>query len=77
MTRATGKIFTTGRSQAVRLPKEFRFDVNEVYIRKEGDELILSPKKPSWREYFEHGPRPTADFMRRREDQPLQDREEL
>jgi antitoxin VapB len=37
------KVFWTGRSQAVRLPKEFRFDDEEVEIRKEGDRVILEP----------------------------------
>ena len=36
------KIFMNGRSQAVRLPKEFRFDVDEVYIRKEGESVIIT-----------------------------------
>lgn len=39
----TAKIFTTGRSQAVRLPKFCRFSGSEVAIRKEGDDVILSP----------------------------------
>jgi antitoxin VapB len=37
------KIFWSGRSQAVRLPKEFRFDGTEVRIRREGDRVILEP----------------------------------
>jgi len=46
----TAKIFVTGRSQAVRLPREFRFDVAEVFIRydpKTGD-VVLSPKPADW-----------------------------
>ena len=39
----TAKIFTTGRSQAIRLPKRFRFSGAEVAIRKEGANVILSP----------------------------------
>ncbi len=39
----TAKVFMTGRSQAVRLPKKYRFDVSEVEIRKHGHFLILSP----------------------------------
>ena len=39
----TAKIFMTGRSQAVRLPKSCRFSCSEVAIRKEGDNVILSP----------------------------------
>lgn len=41
----TAKIFTTGRSQAVRLPKAFRFDVAEVTIEKMGNALVLRPKQ--------------------------------
>lgn len=40
---ATAKIFMNGRSQAVRLPKDFRFDVDEVYIERRGDEVVLRP----------------------------------
>lgn len=50
----TAKIFTTGRSQAVRLPLEFRFDVKEVYIRRDpvtGD-VILSRRPDSWAGFF-------------------------
>ena len=39
----TAKVFWSGRSQAVRLPKEFRFDASEVSIRKEGRRVILEP----------------------------------
>ncbi len=41
------KVFWSGRSQAVRLPNEFRFDTKEVAIRREGDIVILEPLKPS------------------------------
>lgn len=44
------KVFWTGRSQAVRLPKEFRFEDGEVAIRREGDRVILEPIRaaPGW-----------------------------
>jgi antitoxin VapB len=45
---ATAKVFWTGRSQAVRLPKEFRLDVDEVNVRRHGDQLILEPKLDDW-----------------------------
>lgn len=41
----TAKIFTTGRSQAVRLPKAYRFDTAEVFIEKVGNAVILRPKR--------------------------------
>ena len=45
----TAKLFRNGRSQAVRLPKEFRFEGDEVSVRREGEAVILEPLKPrSW-----------------------------
>ena len=46
----TAKIFTTGRSQAVRLPKAYRFDTAEVFIEKVGNTVVLRPKlnKDEW-----------------------------
>jgi len=45
----TAKLFRNGRSQAVRLPKEFRFEGDEVSVRREGEAVILEPSKPrSW-----------------------------
>jgi antitoxin VapB len=41
----TARVFKQGNSQAVRLPKEFRFQEGEIYIRKQGDTVILIPKK--------------------------------
>lgn len=41
---AKAKLFFHGRSQAVRLPKEFRFEGTEVYVRRVGDEVVLSSK---------------------------------
>ena len=50
----TAKLFMNGRSQAVRLPREFRFDGNEVSIRKDPEtgEVILSSQKTDWDEFF-------------------------
>jgi antitoxin VapB len=45
----TAKLFWTGRSQAVRLPKEFRFEGPEVRIRRHGDAVILEPVASDWR----------------------------
>jgi len=44
----TAKIFLNGRSQAVRLPKEFRFSEDEVFIRKIGKMVVLLPKDDPW-----------------------------
>ena len=40
----TAKVFMTNRSQAVRLPKEYQFSTDAVFIRKEGEDVILSPR---------------------------------
>jgi antitoxin VapB len=44
----TAKLFWSGRSQAVRLPKEFRFDGKEVRIRRRGNAVILEPVATDW-----------------------------
>jgi antitoxin VapB len=50
---ATAKLFQNGRSQAVRLPKPFRFKGNKVKISKKGDKVILEPfKESAWPEGF-------------------------
>jgi len=75
----TAKLFKNGQSQAVRLPKEFRFEnSDEVYIKKLGDKVILFPKnsKSVWQSLFESLDEFSDDFMTKRE-QPSQQREEL
>ncbi len=69
------KVFQNGRSQAVRLPKELRFNTAEVYIEKRGDCLILSPRPISWDDFFDSPVKPTEDFMQERVDLPPQARE--
>ena len=44
----TAKVFMSGRSQAVRLPKAMRFDVDEVTVRRVGDSLLLTPVRRDW-----------------------------
>lgn len=44
----TAKVFWSGRSQAVRLPKAFRFEADEVRIRRHGDAVILEPVERDW-----------------------------
>ena len=52
--RTKAKIFMTGRSQAVRLPAEFRFNTREVYIRRDAQsgDVILSRKPADWKAIF-------------------------
>jgi antitoxin VapB len=74
MPNQTAKLFNNGRSQAVRLPAEFRFEGTEVYIRKEGEQVILSPRPASWDDFFDSSLQATEDFMAERLDLPPQER---
>ena len=47
------KVFMSGNSQAVRLPKEFRIEAPEVYIKREGRRLVLIPVEEKWEDLFE------------------------
>jgi antitoxin VapB len=75
MQRTTAKLFMNNRSQAVRLPKEFQFNAQEVFIRKEGDEVILSARPKDWSAYLASGPVASEDFMENVEDLPVQERD--
>jgi antitoxin VapB len=68
------KIFMNNRSQAVRLPKEFQFATSEVFIRKQGDDVILSARPEDWSAYLTSGPVASDEFMDGVEDLPVQDR---
>ena len=70
----TAKVFMTNRSQAVRLPKEYQFSTNEVFIRKEGEDVILSPRPRDWAPYLESAPVASSGFMGNVEDLPVQER---
>jgi len=63
--RETAKVVSTGRSQAVRIPKRFRVSTDEVFIERDGDSIILTPRPRSWKEYFASAPRLPADFPKR------------
>lgn len=75
--RATAKVFTTGRSQAVRIPKEYRFACDEVTIEREGERVILTPRPRSWREYFARSQRFTDDYPEHIADAAAQERDKL
>jgi len=62
------------RSQAVRLPKEFQFATSEVFIRKQGDEVILSARPEDWSAYLTSGPVASDEFMDGVDDLPVQER---
>ncbi len=63
----TAKLFKNGESQAVRLPKEFRFAGEEVFIKRAGNAVVLFPKAKSWDVLLESLDRFPADFMQDRE----------
>jgi antitoxin VapB len=63
----TAKLFKNGESQAVRLPKEFRFQGEEVFIKRAGSAVVLFPKAKSWDVLLESLDRFPADFMSDRE----------
>jgi antitoxin VapB len=77
MTRST--VFTTNRSQAVRLPKAVAFpdDVHQVEIIKVGQSRVITPVGRRWDDFFTHGPRASEDFMSEREQPPAEEREPL
>ena len=73
------KLFTNGRSQAVRLPRDFRFDGAEVFIRKDpvSGDVILSRKPGGWDDFFTmmEVMEIPADFLDDRRDGPPQERD--
>jgi antitoxin VapB len=74
MMQRTAKIFMNNRSQAVRLPKEFQFTTSEVFIRKQGNEVILSARPEDWSAYIASDAVASEEFMEGVEDLPVQER---
>ncbi|RMH69223.1 MAG: antitoxin [Gemmatimonadetes bacterium] len=73
----TAKLFQNGKSQAVRLPKAFRFEGDHVLIKKYGDAVVLLPDRPSWNTLFDSLNQFSEDFMIDRQQPLQQDRQEL
>ena len=73
----TAKVFRNGQSQAVRLPKEFRFEGDEVYVKRVGNAVVLLPQHDSWEGLFESLDLFSDDFMAYREQPGPQRRENL
>jgi antitoxin VapB len=75
----TAKLFLNGRSQAVRLPVEFRFEGSEVFIRQDADtgDIILSRRPESWDSFFKLRGEANvpAEFMAHRRDKAPQERD--
>ncbi len=77
MTNST--VFTSNRSQAVRLPKSVAFpdDVHKVEILKIGRSRVIVPQGKRWDDLFQSGPRASEDFMTAREQPAAEEREPL
>ena len=73
----TAKLFINGKSQAVRLPKEYRFRGKKVYLKKMGNAVLLIPEQGSWQPLVESLSLFSEDFMADREQPPAQTREVL
>ncbi len=74
----TAKVFKSGRSQAVRLPKEYRFRSREVVINRIGDMVVLYPKGKGWDLMKESLGEFTEDFMAQRDQPPgAQERQKI
>ena len=73
----TAKLFKSGNSQAVRLPKAYNFEGREVYVNKVGRTVVLIPKDDPWEMLVSSLDRFTEDFMAEREQPSIQDRDGL
>lgn len=73
----SAKIFQNGQSQALRIPKEFRFEKKEVYLRKFGDLVIISPEKNQWKAFLEGLDEFAEEILPDRCQPPIENREEI
>ena len=73
----TARLFPNGQSQAVRLPKEFRFEGEFVYVKKSGNAVVLLPAKGIWNSLIESLEKFSDDFMSDRNQPEAQGREAL
>jgi antitoxin VapB len=71
----TAKLFQNGKSQAVRLPKEFRFKGDRVYLKRMGNAVILLPYGAPWQSLVDSLPLFSNDFMQERTQPPTLERE--
>jgi antitoxin VapB len=70
MTTRTARVFRSGNSQAVRIPKEFQLEATEVEIQKRGEALVLRPKRRSWAGLLDSLSKFSSDFMESGRNQP-------
>jgi len=73
----TLKLFANGQSQAVRLPKAYRFDGDEVYAKKVGQAVMLFPKNSAWATFLEGLEGFSDDFMDNRRELTLEQEREM
>lgn len=73
----TARLFRNGQSQAVRLPKEFKFGGDKVFIKKVGDGVMLIPYRESWQSLFDSLEQFSDDFMTERGQPEQQVRESV
>jgi len=73
----TAKLFQNGKSQAVRLPREFRLAGTEVYIKRQGKGVLLVPKEDPWKALEESLSMFSDDFMSERQQDPVDRREDI
>lgn len=73
----TARVFKSGNSQAVRLPKEFQLGVKEVRVFKKDGDLILRTVRKTWKDYFERGRAATEDYPDRILDMSAEERDRL
>lgn len=73
----TAKLFQNGQSQAVRLPKEFRFEDDHVFVKKSGNVVVLIPAKDSWDTLIKSLDKFSDDFMTERKQPKTQKREDF
>ncbi len=74
--RPTARVGWNNRSQTVTMPLDFRFpgSVREVFIRREGESVVLTPRPNDWSGFFASGLKASADFMLDVERMPIQER---
>jgi antitoxin VapB len=71
----TAKLFQNGQSQAVRLPKQYRFQGEQVYVKRVGNAVVLLPYEAPWQTLEESLSLFSDDFMEKRDQLPRQERE--
>lgn len=73
----TAKLFRNGQSQAVRLPKRYRFTGTQVYIKRVGNAVVLIPEYDSWQTLIDSLDLFSEDFLVERRQPPMEQRQDL